>query len=313
MKGYSLNSNSQCSFEEALRRIETIYGTFVLDGVGHLQQITVVLRFADIQGGFQNGGVYCTTGYTNVIGAPGGPDVDGIPVWLPLLGRYGCWDGDCEQSLFLYPDDISWHEIESNLLYYVSFRGCEVLPFAEIWRHKNAHNCFDFVPDDLVGLVEEIMHLPRGYNALLMEQFIGHYEPILLRHTFCPELSWAYPALIIAYKSMAQQCLTEGEAPTHSTATTVIGWYERCIPIIDQFRACDMAPDPYFADVFLLLSLWYSDIGMFEEAFEYASKWRAYDPSVVEAYAELRNMLLMKRELGIGQFEIAIGKSGLHE
>lgn len=293
---------------DAFRMVETDYGTFTLTHAGDLRPVTVVLRFADGLESFRGDGLYCTAGYTIVIEAPGGGDIDGIPVWLPLLGRYGCWDGDGEQCLYLYPAGVSWEAIERDLLYYVSFRGDEASLFTAIWAYGDACVHFDFVPDDIMGTVESIGQM-RAVDAMSsLQHFIVHYEPILSRHIFCAELCCAYAALIMAYKQMAQTCVEMHMGSMRSVALEVIGWYERCVPIIEQYQAQEMAPDPYFADIYLLLSFWCSDVGLFDKAFGYADRWVCYDASVRKAYMELRDMLLVKQRLGVDQFEERVGK-----
>ncbi len=239
---------------------------------------------------------------------PGFADINGIPVWLPRLERYGCWGRDGSLELYLYPKDVTLNDIESDPGHYVCFQGSDGYWFVDVWDIDGTEAAFDFIPDDLLAEAEAIVRAEVDMQRV--DRFINTYEPILLRHALCPELVDGYAALVLVYKFRAHMCLADNKASSQEMRVgEIIGWYKRCLPVIDQYQLKGMVPDPVFSDVFLLLSFWCSDAGRFEEAFSYADRWLAYDPSIREAYDELYRMLLVKRQLGAENFDWKLDRS----
>jgi len=117
------------------RRVNTCFGDFMVGGVNDLRRVTIVVP-EDQCSGEQSNGYYCALGLAPVISAPRKLHLYGIPVWVPVLGRYGYWDEDDTQQLLLYPDGLTWRDIEADLPYYVGtylHRGRDVNDLAN-WR-----------------------------------------------------------------------------------------------------------------------------------------------------------------------------------
>jgi len=290
---------------DSCRVVDTIYGRFVFANAGTLERVTVVVRPHTSDG---RKGLYCTVGYTNIIEMPGCADINGIPVWLPRLGRCGCWGKDGSLALYLYSMDVKLNDVESDPDHFVCFQAGDDCCFTDVWEMNESKAAFDFIPDDLLYEAETIVQ--SAMDMQRVDRFISLYEPVLLQNTLCTELVDGYAALVLVYKFRAQMCLTDIRAYSQDARVEeIIGWYERCLPFIDQYQVNGMVPDPVFSDVFLLLSFWCSDAGRFEEAFGYADRWLAYDPSIREAYDELYRMLLVKRQLGAENFEGKLDRS----
>jgi|GEM_PF-2269395 len=235
-------------------------------------------------------GLYCTKAIAPYT-APSSPDVDGIPVYLPAMKRYGCWDAHLTEALYLYPPFTTWEEITHNIVYYTSFlstRTPEDHTFSDARRCINLSQ-FTFVPSNLLEQVEATYQLPAPEQEQRLAELIATYKHLITQYPAEPELLEVYTAFTEMHKALAQAILRNRPNATYNAlAREIISCYERCLPVLDIYRRNQLIPDSRILMVLILLTFWYSDTNRPRQALHYAQQYLLYDPAGTAVYQDLK-------------------------
>jgi len=282
------------------RQIKTALGNFSISGFHDLRLVTVVVPEYQTPH-TRNTGFYCALGYAPALSYPRELQLYGIPVWLPVLRRYGYWDEDDTQQLFLYPDGVTWQNIEADLPYYVGIFFNKRRDFNDLANWADIVGTFDYVSGNIERVAKEIVALPALQHEAAARDFIDRYELVLTAYPLSPDLYAAYPALVSIYISFAEFNMSRRDIKYNEMCQEVIRWLERCVVIIDRFKQHDLPVCTSFSNTLMRLSLWHSNAGNFKAAQQFCKVWKEYDPSASKASEKLLNIILMKESSRLWQ------------
>jgi len=270
-----------------LRRlsISTPYGPFTLHSAPSYTRPEVPIFLRTVHG------LYCARAIAPYT-APSVPEVDGIPVYLPAMKRYGCWDANITEALYLYPPFTTWEEITHNIVYYTSFLSTpEDHTFSDARRGIDLSQ-FTFVPHNLLAQMEATYQLTAPEQEQRLVGLIATNKHLVAEYVAAPELLEVYAAFAEMHKALAQTILrNRPNASYEALAREIIPCYERCLPVLDIYRRNELVPDGRILMVLILLTFWYADINRPRQALHYAQQYLLYHPAGAAVYQELRMLV----------------------
>jgi hypothetical protein len=284
------------SLLDGQHKVNTTSGAFIVNGLNDLRHVTIAVP-EDQGSSRQSNGYYCARGFAPVLSAPRKLQLYGTPVWVPALSRYGYWDEDDTQQLLLYPEGLTWQDIEADLSYYLGTYLRRRRNINDLANWADMVRAFDYVPGNLTTIAEGIAALPVRQREMPARDFVARYERILTDFSLSADLYTAYQALVSVYMSLADFAVQREDIGYIQKCHEVIGWLERGIVIIDRFKQHDMPVCSVFSNALMRLSLWHSNSGNFKVARQFSNAWKSYDPGAAKACEKLQDLIAIKQAL----------------